>query len=94
VGFPTFFHIAKPFDRDPETNEVLQFAAPPMHTPALKHSLAYLHFLAAKRKESGEDNGTDVDEASRTSHKRRREYVPPTVTESIGSIIADLTREG
>jgi chromatin structure-remodeling complex subunit RSC1/2 len=73
---------------------VLWFAAPPMdvtHPPVLKHSLAYLHFLAAKRKESEGDNGMDVDEASRTSHKRRREYVPPTVTESIGSIIADLT---
>jgi chromatin structure-remodeling complex subunit RSC1/2 len=84
----------KRFDRDPEMNEVLWLAAPPMHPPVLKHSLAYLHFLAAKRKESEEDDGMDNDEASRTSHKWRREYVPPTVTESIGSIIADLTGEG
>ena len=46
--------------------------------------------------ETGEhpDNGMNVDRTLRASNRRRRKYVPPTVTESIGSIIADLTREG
>lgn len=59
---------AKQFDRDPETNEVLWFPAPPVDAPrrtAPKYSLAYLHFLAAKRKRDmtpeGRENGNGMD---------------------------------
>lgn len=60
--------VAKQFDRDPETNEVLWFPAPPVDAPrrtAPKYSLAYLHFLAAKRKRDmtpeGRENGNGMD---------------------------------
>ena len=39
--------LAKFFDRDPETNEVLWFAAPPVdiaHPPGPSYSMEYLHF--------------------------------------------------
>ena len=46
--------VAKHFDRDPQTNEVLWFASPPVDVapPVQKprHSFAYLHHLAKKRK--------------------------------------------
>ena len=48
-------HTAKHFDRDPETNEVLLFSAPPVnvaHPPTPKHSLKYFHFLAMNRKKT------------------------------------------
>jgi chromatin structure-remodeling complex subunit RSC1/2 len=53
INLLTYFSTVKLFDRDPETNEVLWFAAPPLNMPHVKgprHSLAYLQFLAAKRK--------------------------------------------
>ena len=67
--------IAKHFDRDPQTNEVLWFASPPVDVapPVQKpmHSFAYLHHLAKKRKlelekkekgvREGEDSRMDVD---------------------------------
>ena len=68
---------AKHFDRDPQTNEVLWFASPPVDVapPVQKprHSFAYLHHLAKKRKleleeeeekddvPEGEDSRMDVD---------------------------------
>ena len=66
-------HTAKHFDRDPQTNEVLWFASPPVDVapPVQKprHSFAYLHHLAKKRKlelekkdvREGEDSRMDVD---------------------------------
>ncbi|TFK38725.1 RSC complex protein [Crucibulum laeve] len=77
------------FDRDPETNEVLWFAAPPLnvaraHPP--KHSLTYLHFLAKKRKEQTEGTNTGSGHPS----KRSRGYVPPTVTETMRSLVKAL----
>ncbi|KAK0446535.1 uncharacterized protein EV420DRAFT_1622469 [Desarmillaria tabescens] len=51
----------KHFDRDPVTDEVLWFAAPPTNVvpaPVPKHSLAYLHFLAKKRKSGAESNSS------------------------------------
>ena len=66
--------LAKHFDRDPQTNEVLWFASPPVDVapPVQKpmHSFAYLHHLAKKRKlelekekgvREGEDSRMDVD---------------------------------
>ncbi|KAF8907675.1 hypothetical protein CPB84DRAFT_1674763 [Gymnopilus junonius] len=86
---------AKLFDRDPETNEVLWFAAPPLNMSRAKgpqHSLTYLQFLAAKRKRVSEGENDDEMEcddgdaaAAKTQHptKRARVSVPPTVTETI-----------
>ena len=45
--------LTRYFDRDPDTGEVLWFAAPPVNVPqpaALQHSIEYLHFVAMKRK--------------------------------------------
>ena len=93
----TFFYvIAKHFDRDPETNEVLWFAAPPIQiarTPAPKHSLTYLHFLATKRKQESEDaDSMDVDGESSTHGKRKRTPVPPTVTETLAAVLKDMSK--
>jgi chromatin structure-remodeling complex subunit RSC1/2 len=55
---------ARHFDRDPETNEVLWFAAPPLNVarkPAPRYSLQYLHWLATKRKRTEDVEGMDVD---------------------------------
>lgn len=57
-------HIARHFDRDPETNEVLWFAAPPLNVarkPAPRYSLQYLHWLATKRKRTEEEDSMEVD---------------------------------
>lgn len=51
------FLTARHFDRDPDTNEMLWFSAPPLNfprAPSAKHSLAYLHFLTMKRKQQEE----------------------------------------
>ena len=62
--------VAKHFDRDPQTNEVLWFASPPVDVaPAVqkpRHSFAYLHHLAKKRKlelegKDGDESRMDVD---------------------------------
>lgn len=79
---------AKHFDRDPETNEVLWFAAPPVdmvHSPAPRHSLAYLHFLAKKRKRRTPDNDAADITAGVPSSKRFK--IQPTVTETLRTLI-------
>ncbi|OJT08505.1 Chromatin structure-remodeling complex subunit rsc1 [Trametes pubescens] len=86
---------ARHFDRDPETNEVLWFAAPPsdlVHVPPPRHSLKYLAFLAKKRKReqrgAGPDAGgaidVDADEALRP-----RKRMPPTVTEQLEALMRE-----
>ncbi|KAG6817289.1 hypothetical protein H0H87_010631 [Tephrocybe sp. NHM501043] len=82
---------AKHFDRDPATNEVLWFPAPPidMARPSKpKYSLAYLHFLAMKRKRelSGPD---DDDSGAAAIAKRGRLDVQPTATERLASILKE-----
>ncbi|TFK47979.1 hypothetical protein OE88DRAFT_1635762 [Heliocybe sulcata] len=75
---------AKHFDRDPETNELLWFSGPPInvsHAPGPQYSLAYLHFLAKKRKAAQEN---EVDEAS-----KRRKPAPRTATEIVNSVLSD-----
>ncbi|KAN0121428.1 hypothetical protein V8E52_003324, partial [Russula decolorans] len=55
---------ARHFDRDPETNEVLWFAAPPLNVarkPAPRYSLQYLHWLATKRKRTDDVESMEVD---------------------------------
>ncbi|KAI0085714.1 hypothetical protein BDY19DRAFT_896215 [Irpex rosettiformis] len=55
---------ARHFDRDPETNEVLWFPAPPIDIPrpkGPKYNLTYLAYLARKRKNKDDDGAVDVD---------------------------------
>jgi chromatin structure-remodeling complex subunit RSC1/2 len=65
----TIFSIVKLFNRDPDTNEVLWFAAPPLNMARSKgprYSLAYLQILVAKRKRedanqtTGDGDGKDA----------------------------------
>ena len=81
-------HLAKHFDRDPETNEVLWFAAPPVdivHTPAPRHSLKYLAHLARKRKSQTMEHAMDVDEAPPS----KRQKMPMTVTETLAALLRE-----
>ena len=74
------------FDRDPETNEVLWFAAPPLNTarrPAPRYSLDYLHWLAMKRRKVDEDR-MEVDE---DCVKRGRNLVKATATEMVEKVL-------
>ncbi|KAF7971438.1 hypothetical protein HWV62_21208 [Athelia sp. TMB] len=76
---------ARHFDRDPETNEVLWFASPPLnvaHAPTPKYSLAYLHFLAKKRK--AELEGVDTG-------KRPKVQPSPTMTEISRRVLANAS---
>ncbi|OCH94163.1 hypothetical protein OBBRIDRAFT_748123 [Obba rivulosa] len=82
---------AKHFDRDPETNEVLWFSAPPVdipHPPGPRHSLAYLHFLAKKRKgEERANNAMDVDGPDSGASPSKRARVQPTATETLHALL-------
>ena len=78
--------VAKLFDRDPETNEVLWFAAPPVdlvHQPGPSYSMEYLHFLARKRKAAADA----MDVEGPPKKERRRE---PTMTERLNAILANI----
>ncbi|KAG6885504.1 hypothetical protein C0993_000754 [Termitomyces sp. T159_Od127] len=80
---------AKHFDRDPVTNEVLWFPAPPVdiaRPTKSKYSLTYLHFLATKRKRDVTGSADDDSDP-----KRGRFDVPPTVTESLASAWRDIS---
>ncbi|KAI0761651.1 hypothetical protein BD413DRAFT_588501 [Trametes elegans] len=77
---------ARHFDRDPETNEVLWFAAPPLdivHPPPPRHSLQYLAFLARKRKRALQSGAED---APRAAKKRK---MPLTVTEVLQAALRE-----
>lgn len=53
---------ARHFNRHQETNELLWFPGPPAYVAASakpKHSLAYLHFLAMKRKQEDSWDGQE-----------------------------------
>ena len=87
----TFVCTARLFDRDPETNEVLWFAAPPLNQPrpsGARHSLAYLRFIAAKRKKAASEGNNSMD-ATRPE-KRTRTTVIPTVTETMTQIVEHM----
>ncbi|KAF8168499.1 hypothetical protein B0H34DRAFT_779785 [Crassisporium funariophilum] len=95
---------AKLFDRDPDTNEVLWFAAPPINVPRARgprHSLTYLHFLATKRKldserrHPGKADEVDIDgELDAVPAKRARVAVPPTVTETMRQVLTNMSFDG
>lgn len=81
-------HPARHFDRDPETNEVLWFAGPPVdivHMPPPRHSLKYLAHLARKRKGQHREHAMDVDEAS----PQIRRKMPPTATETLAVLLKE-----
>jgi chromatin structure-remodeling complex subunit RSC1/2 len=90
----------KHFDRSPDTNELFWFAAPPMNiarTPPPQHSMAYLHFLATKRKKelgAGSDAMNVDDEAASIDLSNRRHTVaPPTVGEILQATINSTSTE-
>ncbi|KAI9510644.1 hypothetical protein F5148DRAFT_1333868 [Russula earlei] len=79
---------ARHFDRDPETNEVLWFAAPPLNAarkPAPRYSLQYLHWLAAKRKRVDDSDDMKVDE------DREGKL---TTTEMVEKMLMEMERAG
>ncbi|EIW65096.1 uncharacterized protein TRAVEDRAFT_26037 [Trametes versicolor FP-101664 SS1] len=83
---------ARHFDRDPETNEVLWFAAPPVdlvHVPPPRHSLKYLAFLAQKRKRQQQGAGAGADAIDVDEESRPRKKVPPTVTEQLEALMKE-----
>jgi chromatin structure-remodeling complex subunit RSC1/2 len=86
---------ARHFDRDPETNEVLWFAAPPLNVarrPAPRYSLQYLHWLATKRKKVEEDEDSmDVDD-SEGCPKRVCTSVQLTATETVEKLLMDVNK--
>ena len=64
---------------------MLWFSAPPVnvaHPPTPKYSLAYLHFLAMKRKNA-------AVEEEEEEKKKKRLRAPPTVTETLRAILGD-----
>ncbi|KAI0662365.1 hypothetical protein C8Q70DRAFT_957817 [Cubamyces menziesii] len=82
---------ARLFDRDPETNEVLWFAAPPVdivHTPPPQHSLKYLAYLAKKRKQTQRQDVMDVDSSAGAPPSKRRKVLP-TVTEQLEALLRE-----
>lgn len=92
----------KLFDRDPETNEVLWFAAPPLNMARVKgprYSLAYLQFLAAKRKHgvteeetSGDGDGSDAG-GNEPVTKRTRVSYPQSVMEITRQVLSEVREE-
>ncbi|EJF58495.1 hypothetical protein DICSQDRAFT_90751 [Dichomitus squalens LYAD-421 SS1] len=79
---------ARHFDRDPETNEVLWFAAPPVdivHAPPPRHSLKYLAHLARKRKGQAGEHAMDVDGAP----PPKRQKMSMTVTETLAALLQE-----
>jgi chromatin structure-remodeling complex subunit RSC1/2 len=92
--------LAKHFDRSPDTNELFWFAAPPMNiarTPPPQHSMAYLHFLATKRKKelgAGSDAMNVDDEAASIDLSNRQHTVaPPTISEILQATINSTSTE-
>ncbi|PPQ63542.1 hypothetical protein CVT24_004772 [Panaeolus cyanescens] len=93
---------AKLFDRDPETNQVLWFSAPPMNVArprGAQYSLTYLHFLAQKRKRQEASDSNSVkhnedmgvgDGSDGHPDKRPRTTVVPTVTETMQKLWQEL----
>jgi chromatin structure-remodeling complex subunit RSC1/2 len=92
---------AKLFDRDPTTNEVLWFAAPPMNMSRARgprYSLEYLTFIASKKRKRREAS-TDVDGREElgeegSSEKRPRVGFPPTVTETMMELWKEMWGDG
>jgi chromatin structure-remodeling complex subunit RSC1/2 len=92
----------KLFDRDPDTNEVLWFAAPPLNMARAKrprYSLAYLQFLAAKRKRedadqtAGDGDGRHAGENEPATKPTRRLCYPQSVIEITRQVLNEVGDE-
>lgn len=84
-------HPARHFDRDPETNEVLWFAAPPLNVarkPAPRYSLQYLHWLATKRKRVDDGDSMEVDGEERAGCVRSS--VNRTAAETVEKLLMEV----
>ena len=101
-----FIYLAKLFDRDPTTSEVLWFAAPPMNMSRArgpKYSLEYLTFIATKKRKRREANTTDgivsdsredLGEEGSAGVDAKRPRVPPTVTETMRELWKEMSADG
>ncbi|KAI0782167.1 hypothetical protein C8Q75DRAFT_886490 [Abortiporus biennis] len=79
--------IAKYFDKDPNTNQVLWFAAPPIdlpHPSSVKYSLEYLHFLAMgkKRKRQQQLQSPQQEQLGGSSDVRSIDQETPEVVDT------------
>ena len=98
----------KLFDRDPETNEVLWFSGPPLNMARVKgsrYSLAYLQFLATKRKRGTTEEEEDANQiivdgdrrgagANEPATKRMKPlFYPQTVTEITKQVLSEVGEE-
>jgi len=91
---PISGRAARHFDRDPETNEVLWFAAPPLNVarrPAPRYSLQYLHWLATKRKKADDDDDSMEVDNPEGCMKRTRSLVKSTATELVDKLLMDVS---
>jgi chromatin structure-remodeling complex subunit RSC1/2 len=85
-------HPARHFDRDPETNEVLWFAAPPLNVarkPGPRYSLQYLHWLATKRKRVDDGDSMEVD--GEEGAERARISVNRTAAETVSKALMEMS---
>ena len=101
-----FIYLAKLFDRDPATNEVLWFAAPPMNMSRARgprYSLEYLTFIATKKRKRREASTTDgivvdgreeLGEEDSASVNAKRPKVPLTVTETMRELWEEMRADG
>ena len=104
------FYIVKLFDRDPTTNEVLWFAAPPMNMSRARgprYSLEYLTYMATKKRKRREDSADGKEEGTKKDGWRlgeelessasagaKRPRVPPTVTEMMREVWKEMKADG
>ena len=96
-------YLARLFERDPTTNEVLWFAAPPMNMSRArgpKYSLGYLTFIATKRKrrEANTDGVVDDTREEGTTKDEWREEGSvsakrPRVARGIPPTVTETIRE-
>ncbi|KAI0735712.1 hypothetical protein C8Q76DRAFT_643187 [Earliella scabrosa] len=83
---------ARYFDRDPETNQVLWFGAPPVdivHTPPPQHSLKYLAHLARKRRAEQGKKDEEAMDPSVHGHASKRRKMPLTATETLEGLLRE-----
>ena len=100
-----YIYIAKLFDRDPTTNEVLWFAAPPINMSRARgprYSLEYLTFIATKKRQRREastdgivvDGRKELGEQDSARAKRPRVGFSPTFTETMRDLWKEMRADG
>ncbi|TFK71699.1 hypothetical protein BDN72DRAFT_957862 [Pluteus cervinus] len=92
---------AKHFERDPETNEVLWFSAPPVNLPKptpTRHSLAYIHFLAEKKRKREEREEQEQEQEGRVGEevtsKSKKQAVNGVNGRGSGGVVNDASIAG